>query len=156
MRIADIAEMQRRHIKASVFVQQKSMEALIKLDPSKATFRRGRSRVIEGSKVQAFAGGTRPEHQEVTNPMVPLDGILSATNNFKISSPICSSNSGSRRAGGTPNDPYAWAMANRVLAGSLCAPAGAGQGHRLGYAPRVVIQKSAQVGLTELAVNLAL
>lgn len=55
-----------------------------------------------------------------------------------------------------PNDPYAWAMAHRTINGlplrHLAALADiAGDDHEL-----IVIQKSAQVGVSELLVNLAL
>lgn len=55
-----------------------------------------------------------------------------------------------------PSDPYAWAMANRVLAGRPLRHLPALVDIAQDTHPRVVIQKSAQVGLTELAVNLAL
>src|SRR5665811_2437345 len=55
-----------------------------------------------------------------------------------------------------PSDPYAWAMTHRRYAGGapLHVPALAGI-YRDDH-PLVVVQKSAQIGLTELLVNRAL
>lgn len=66
VRIAQIAEMAQRHIKASMFVQQKSMEALIALDLSKATLEAIVRGFFEAAKFERLVRGQPTEHQEVT------------------------------------------------------------------------------------------
>jgi hypothetical protein len=67
VRIAQIREMAERHIKASVFVQQKSMEALIALDPSKATLDGAVRALLDAAKFERLTRGEPTEHREVTS-----------------------------------------------------------------------------------------
>src|SRR5215213_10808221 len=60
------------------------------------------------------------------------------------------------RARRNPTDPHAWAMANRTIAGHHMIDIPALAAIARDMHPMVVVQKSAQVGMTELGVNLAL
>ena len=162
-RIKQIREMKGRHAVSAMRLQQWGHQQLSELDIDEVKAADAIRSVVEGQRLEQLARGEATEriaHQKSDNDQLTgvtdaeLEDILSSIRAAQRASHRALWREQSRR---NPDDPWAFAMAHSSgHDGELIVDLPALASLARDRHPLVVVQKSAQVGLTQLTVNRAL